>query len=236
MSYNKQILVNDITLNYYEAGEGEIVLLLHGNSQDSLIFKQIFHQLSKSFHVFAIDSRGHGLSETGNIPYTIQQYAEDILVFCRLKKMKHIRVIGYSDGANVALYLNHIAPWLIVKSVCISGNYEVQGIKKWFRFCLFLLSTLIRIPACFNEKMKYQQWKLNLMRKDIGLESSDFYNMSQPILLISADNDLIYEAHPLKLHNCLVNSKAVIIGDSNHFNILRKKQVHSLLESFLEEI
>lgn len=232
---NKQIQVNDITLNFYEAGEGEIVLLLHGNSQNSSIFKQIFQQLSNHFHVYAIDSRGHGLSSEGDIPYTIKQYAEDILEFCRLKKLKKIRVIGYSDGANIAFYLNHIAPYLIVKLISISGNYKTKGIKKWFRFCLMPLSILTGILTFFNKRMKYYYWKVNLMRQDIGLSSNDFLNMTQPILILVAENDLIYHEHTIKIHQSLGNSKMFIIDNSNHFNILRKKQAYSLIESFLNE-
>lgn len=232
---NKQIQVNDITLNFYEAGEGEIVLLLHGNSQNSSIFKQLLQQLSNQYHVYAIDSRGHGLSSKGDSPYTIKQYAEDILEFCRLKRLKKIRVIGYSDGANIAFYLNHIAPYLIDKMISISGNYKVKGIKKWFRFCLMPLAILMRVFTFFNKKMEYYYWKVNLMRQDIGLSTNDFFNMTQPILVLVAENDLIYHEHTIKIHKSLVNSKMFVIDNSNHFNILRRKQVYSLIESFLNE-
>ncbi|WP_429999888.1 alpha/beta fold hydrolase [Metabacillus fastidiosus] len=40
---------------------------MHGNSLNSPIFKYLFNHLSKQYKVIAIDSRGHGLSELGNI-------------------------------------------------------------------------------------------------------------------------------------------------------------------------
>lgn len=234
MFKNQQLKVNDIKINYNEAGVGETVLLLHGNSQNGRIFREIFRQLAQKFHVVAIDSRGHGLSESGEMPFTIEQFAEDILSFCHKKKLKNIVVIGYSDGANIGLYLNHLAPGLITKLISISGNYQVQGIKKWFRLCVFILANCAKILALFSKKMQQYYWKLELIRKDIGLQQRDFKEMSQPTLFLTAQNDLIYMKHTIELHNSIANSQLFVVKNSNHFNILSKKEAYVYIEKFLD--
>lgn len=69
MDFNFLIQINDIKLNYYEKGKGNTLLLLHRNSLNGSIFKYLFKHLSKQYKVIAMDSRGHRLSESGNIPY-----------------------------------------------------------------------------------------------------------------------------------------------------------------------
>lgn len=50
----------DITHNYIEKGKGEPFILLHGNGEDCSYFKGQLGEFSKLYHVYAIDTRGHG--------------------------------------------------------------------------------------------------------------------------------------------------------------------------------
>ena len=68
----------DIHLNYTEKGEGDPLVLLHGNGGDSGYF---VHQ-TEHF------SRGHGKSPRGDAPFTIAQFAEYLKDFLDGKKLK----------------------------------------------------------------------------------------------------------------------------------------------------
>ncbi len=68
---------------YTESGSGENLLLLHGNGESKRIFKIHQRRWFPNFHTFAIDSRGHGQSVSSDSGYSIAQYSEDVIAFCR---------------------------------------------------------------------------------------------------------------------------------------------------------
>lgn len=56
---------------YAEAGSGFPLVLLHGNGEDHTYFSGQMDEFAKSFHVIAIDTRGHGASPRGKAPFSI---------------------------------------------------------------------------------------------------------------------------------------------------------------------
>ena len=68
----------NISLNYAEKGEGDVLILLHGNSESNRIFKHQIDYFSSKYRVIAIDTRGHGNSPRGDAPFTLGQFAEDL--------------------------------------------------------------------------------------------------------------------------------------------------------------
>lgn len=50
----------DISHYYIEQGTGYPFILLHGNGEDSSYFSNQINEFSLMYHVFAIDTRGHG--------------------------------------------------------------------------------------------------------------------------------------------------------------------------------
>lgn len=71
----------DITHFYLEQGSGEPLVLLHGNGEDSGTFSRNIPAFAEHFHVYALDTRGHGQTPRGSAPFTIRQFAEDLLAF-----------------------------------------------------------------------------------------------------------------------------------------------------------
>ena len=60
---SKFIKVNDLNIHYLVAGEGEVILLLHGWPTSSYLWRYILPELSASNKVIAIDLPGFGQSD-----------------------------------------------------------------------------------------------------------------------------------------------------------------------------
>ena len=73
--------MSDIRLHYIEKGEGRPLVLLHGNGESCDYFGHQIDCFSKDYHVIALDTRGHGQSPRGEKPFTLRQFAEDLLDF-----------------------------------------------------------------------------------------------------------------------------------------------------------
>ena len=71
----------NIKLHYVEKGEGFPLILLHGNGEEHTYFSHQIEYFSETRRVIAIDTRGHGQTPRGNKPFTIKQFAEDLLRF-----------------------------------------------------------------------------------------------------------------------------------------------------------
>ena len=69
----------DISLYYQSYGNGFPLVLLHGNGGDSNYFAQQVPYFSRFRRVIALDTRGHGKSPRGTAPFSIRQFAEDLL-------------------------------------------------------------------------------------------------------------------------------------------------------------
>lgn len=55
----------DIKLHYTEQGEGDPLILLHGNGEDGTYFCNQIKFFAKQYTVYAVDTRGHGKSPRG---------------------------------------------------------------------------------------------------------------------------------------------------------------------------
>lgn len=67
---------------YYEIyGQGEPLLLIHGNNSSMASFKNQLDVLAKKYQVIALDSRGQGNSTSNDVKLTYELMADDINVF-----------------------------------------------------------------------------------------------------------------------------------------------------------
>ena len=96
---------NGINMHYLEAGEGPLVLLLHGFPELSFSWR---HQISAladaGYRVVAPDQRGYGQTDCPENPeeYTLCHLAGDIVGLVNALGEKRATVIGHDWGAGVA--------------------------------------------------------------------------------------------------------------------------------------
>jgi pimeloyl-ACP methyl ester carboxylesterase len=101
--------VNGVKTRYYEAGEGEPLVLIHGGftggSSTANVWSRNIPGLAKRFGVYAVDRLGSGL--TGNPKdddYSNPAQAAFIHDFIRSLKLEKVHLVGHSSGGAVAFY------------------------------------------------------------------------------------------------------------------------------------
>ena len=227
----KYLELDDIKIAYCEYGSGPNLLLLHGNSENKSIFKK--HQLKyfKSFHTFAIDSRGHGQSISEDSEYSIEQYSNDIINFCKKLGINKTNVIGFSDGGNICLFLAKKQPEMFEKIVALSPNYLVDGttdkalkfINRTYKIFLFMDKLYKYKIFLFMDKSHFQM-KKNIMRwelmlKDIGISDNELKEIRANMYIMYAGKDMIKEEHILKMVELIKDCKVKRIENCTHSNI-----------------
>lgn len=230
----KYCSIGDIKLVYYEKGTGDTVLLIHGNSMNSIMMKKMFNYLSQFYHVVAVDSRGHGGSESGKKAYSIELFAEDMVEFCRNKFLNNIIVIGYSDGANVALRIASRYPDLARKMVLISGNYNAHGLKWLIRIPAVFIKLIMEIIKKIFPNTRFTLWKINLLLSNYGITEKELEKINTDILILAAKHDFIYRKHQIEMSRHLKNAHMYVVRATNHINIIVSKRTFNIIKTFIE--
>lgn len=224
----------EIKLNYIEKGEGIPLVLLHGNGENSEYFSEQINYFSPYFRVIAVDTRGHGKSPRGTKSFTIEQFADDLKDFLDEMKLKDIYLLGFSDGANIALLFTIKFPGYVKKLVLDAPNLNPSGIKKKFLEPMLIKYKSTALLAAFSKKEKIKEEMLSLMvnQPDIRLEKVE--NINIPTLLVLGTKDMIDQAHVEMIHRHIKNSELRLI-EGDHFIIYNlshpfNRHVHIFLD------
>lgn len=90
-------------LHYKRAGEGEVLVLIHGFLGGIQIFDKVTETLEKNFDVIAIDLPGHGESEATEETYTMVDYANLIIEVLLQEDVHEAYWLGHSMGGYITL-------------------------------------------------------------------------------------------------------------------------------------
>jgi non-heme chloroperoxidase len=230
----KYLDLDNIKIAYCECGSGPNLLLLHGNSENKAIFRKYQLKYFKNFRTFAIDSRGHGQSISDDNEYSINQFSNDIINFCKKLGIKETYVVGFSDGGNICLFLAKKNPEIFKKIIALSPNYLASGttneslkfLNKMYK--MFLFMEKIRLLP----KRNVMRWEL--MLKDIGIADEELRKIDANIMILYAEKDMIKEEHIFKMSELIKNCKIKKIENSNHLNIYKNKDTINEIIEYLK--
>lgn len=103
------------------AGEGEPVVLLHGNGGHAEIYVRNIAPLAEHFRVYAIDSLGHGFTDKPDVAYTIPDYVEHVLAFVRAIGAEAVHLVGHGLAGWVATSITVHHPQVVRSLVNLNG-------------------------------------------------------------------------------------------------------------------
>ena len=102
----KSFPASQVSLSYAEGPpNGPPLLLLHGLSRDWRSFSVLLPEVSRRFHVFALDLRGHGKTDHVAGSYRTAEYAQDVIEFMQARLPSGAAIFGHSLGAMVAMHV-----------------------------------------------------------------------------------------------------------------------------------
>lgn len=206
----------DIHLHYTEAGEGFPLILLHGNGEESSYFEHQMPAFARHFRVIALDTRGHGKSPRGDGEFSIRRFAEDLRLFMDDHAISRAHILGFSDGANIAMAFALRYPERVGKLILNGGNLRPWGVKFFVQLPVVFGYACAKIISLFDRKAVPKAELLGLMVKEPHLTAADFADFRVSTLVIAGKNDMIRESHTREIHRAISGSElAIIPGD--HF-------------------
>lgn len=148
----KQVLINNLKINYKIAGQGPAILILHGWGGSSDSWVEVQRVLSeKGYKVIAPDFSGFGKSITPPDPWGIKEYVEITLKFAERLGLDKFVLLGHSFGGRVAIRLAHRRPEKVEKLIlCDSAGIKPRpGLKTTIIFILARVGNTILSPKYF---------------------------------------------------------------------------------------
>lgn len=206
----------DITLYYQERGEGTPFLFLHGNGEDSSYFKNQIDHFSREYHVFALDTRGHGRSPRGETPFTIEQFSCDLYDFMREHQCFPAVILGFSDGANIAMAFAKKHPDMVLRLILNVGNLNPRGVKRMTQLPIEVGYHIVKRFAGRSAEAKRRTELLSLMVNEPEMEAGELSRITVPTLVICGTRDMIRESHTREIAGNLPNGNLVVL-EGDHF-------------------
>lgn len=206
----------DITHHYIERGSGEPLFLLHGNGEDGSYFVHQLEPFAKHFRVLAPDTRGHGQTPRGEAPFTIRQFAADLLAFMDLHDIRQAHLLGFSDGGNIALVFALLHPERVGKLILNGANLDASGVKRSVQLPIEIGYRIARLFARRSPEARRHAELLGLMVNDPNVHPDELEHIQSPTLVIAGDRDMIRASHTRLIAARIPGARlAILPGD--HF-------------------
>ena len=203
--------MDNIKLHYTEHGSGEPLILLHGNGEDSSYFERQIAFFQNRYRVIAVDTRGHGKSPRGTAPLTLNKFADDLRAFMDELNIASAHILGFSDGANVAMLFALAHPTRVKSLVLNGGNLFPEGLTEQTRR---EIDEEYEQAVAANDECLLEL--LRLMIDEPQIDPVQLSELSIPTLVVAGTDDMIEETHTRLIAESIPNAQLTLI-EGTHF-------------------
>ncbi|MFE6858313.1 alpha/beta fold hydrolase [Nocardia sp. NPDC057668] len=225
---------------YRDYGAGDPLLLLHPAAVDSRAFTPNVPALSEHFHVFTPDRRGHGHTPDVDGPLTFDLMANDTVDFLEQVIAAPTALLGYSDGATVALLTALRRPDLITHLILVAGVYHRSG---WAPGILDQdLTPPDFMRDSYAEVSPHGRAHYDTILRKIAAEHTtqpaltpaDLATLPTRTLILLGDDDEVLPTHAQSLYESLPNAELAVVPGTSHGLLSEKPSLcHAILLDFL---
>jgi pimeloyl-ACP methyl ester carboxylesterase len=234
----KHIQVDDISMYYEIYGQGEPLLLLHGGYGSMEGFAGMIPTLSKKYKVIAVDSRSQGRTTDSDLKeLSYAQMALDVNRFMDLLHIKKARIVGWSDGGDIALELAIVHPEKIEKAVILGANFlgEKYGVAETIDTSWHMdpndpmvAKTKVPLKQYFTtyERVAPDKSAINKSKKKVAdnalnnpnISLAQLNNIQVPIMVMVGDHDMFKIDHTITMFKNLPKASLYVVPDASHIS------------------
>lgn len=229
----KYVDLNGVSLYYEIYGEGEPLLMIHGNGNSMSGFIGQLDEFSKKYKVIFLDCRGRGNSTYNkNVELTFDLQIEDIKLFLERLNIEKTHIVGWSDGGILGLLMAIKHPEKVNKLVSMAANIfpdgcvDVDDMKKE-------LDKLIAENKDHKNDLYIDLYNLDL--KYPNLEYKDLSVIKSKTLVMAGDHDEIKNEHTVKIFEAIPGAQLSIVPNETHyFPAINPKLFNQIVLNFLK--
>lgn len=112
-------------------GVEPVIVFINSLGTDMRIWDDVKAQLADEFSLLSYDKRGHGLSDTGITPYTIDQLADDLIALLSALNLNSVILCGLSVGGLIAQAVYAKQPGLVTGLILSNTAHKIGTTEMW---------------------------------------------------------------------------------------------------------
>jgi len=218
-------------------GEGQPLLIIHGNGGSIADFKDQIPYFSKKYKVIIADNRAQGQSSDNGDSLSYEMMADDYAVLLSQLKIDSAYVIGWSDGGINALLLAIRHPRKVKKLAATGANLRPDS-SAVYEEVMDMVTPIYTQLKNANPKTDQQKrnWKLvRLLAEEPHIPLSDLHKIQCPSLIIGGDHDVIKEEHTMQIYKNIPKAYLWILPNSGHSTpVVYKDDFNKVVGEFFE--
>jgi pimeloyl-ACP methyl ester carboxylesterase len=210
--------VNGMDMYYEVHGEGSPLILLHGLTASSRVWRSQIGEFAKHHRTIPIDLRGHGWSTNPADEFTHRQAAQDVFALMDQLSIDRFKAIGHCSGAMILLHMATQQPERLESMVLIrSSMYTSEEDRAWAR--------QLEVQDISEELREFHSRGDDsiraLMRQvrdsaeiydDVNFTPPYLSTISARTLIVHGDRDRMYPIHiPIEVYGAIPNSYLWIV-------------------------
>lgn len=251
---SKQVVVDGLLVNYWQGGNGPLILMFHGWGDTADTFKLIADKLLPDYGLIALDLPGFGKTDPPPTSWDLDDYARFVQTFLTKLNLSDVyAVIGHSNGGALAIRGLSTGELKSQKLVLLAAA-GIRDQEKAKKLGLKIVAKTGKAATFFLPK----QTRQSLRKKLYGVAGSDMFvaphiqetfkqtvrqdvqtdaiKLNLPTLLIYGTEDTATPPHYGQIYNSLIkDSQLELITGSGHFvHQEQPEMVSQLIEGFLK--
>lgn len=205
-----------VTLYYEIYGDGEPLLLIHGDGGSIGTLAAQIEFFKTHRRVIVMDSRDQGRSSDSAAPLTYERMTDDLGALLDHLRAGPVDILGWSDGGIEALLMGSRHPDKVKKLVAMAANLSPDAVypetdKLWNDLIAAIPPDARKTPQGQRD-VKVATIMLTEPHIDLALLKT----VTAPTLILSGDHDLIRLQHTIALFEALPNAELAVFPNSTH--------------------
>lgn len=231
---------------YATFGSGVPVILLHGGFGNSENWGyQVPALVASGYRAVLIDSRGHGRSTRDPRPFTYERMAADVFAIIDALRLDKAALVGWSDGATIALVLAKQQPARVAGVFAFGGNMDLAGVRQISEPAPLLrrifarhAKDYTRLSATPDEFGMFAAAVDTMMKTQPNYSAADLAKIRVPVTIAQSEREeFILPEHADYLAGTIPGAKLIVLRDVSHFAPLQRPQrFNTAMLAFLGEI
>jgi pimeloyl-ACP methyl ester carboxylesterase len=212
---------------YHEvSGHGDPLVLLHGGMCTLETFDGLTAVLAERYRVHAPERRGHGRTPDVEGPITYAIMAEDTIAFMEAAGIGPAHLVGWSDGAFVALLVALRRPELVRKLVLIGQFVNADGVRPELKALDGLTADMLppvlkQLYAAVSPdgpdhfEVVFEKLSPSWLG-EADMELAELSRVSAPTLVLLGDDDLPTIEHAEAMRRALPAGRLGVVPGATH--------------------
>lgn len=232
----KFIKTRGINLYYETYGEGEPLLIIHGNGGSINNFIYQIPYFAKNYKVILADSRAQGKSVDKGDSLSYEMMTDDLNAMLDTLHLNNCYVIGWSDGGINGLLLAMRHPDKVKKLAVTGANLwpEATAVDPFiYNWAKNYYDSLKKLPPSPNNIGNIKLTRLLAFEPHIT--TKQLQKIKCPTLVIGGDHDVILPQHTMLIAQSIPNSYLWILPNSGHSTpIFYREKFNTEIDNFFK--